>query len=419
MAPPATSAAARAPLVQALGVVLVGLAGRALIDKLLALRGGAGLVAHWAQLTSLADVVSGVALVGVGIGLTGRLGALAPPDQRRLLAEALRLGLLISLATLAAGALLLALSGWSPVPPEQEVLVLPSLVAGALGVAPGMLSAWLLGLGRPLAAMALAAATLALPLAVLVLAAPGVELPALLGAQCAVGLGFCVWLLRDGGSWRAGFCPGHALRPFIAAGLTTGILSPLATVLARQEIAAAASWETAGAVQALWRSSEWITAIAAGLFYSHFLPRLGTAAGAGEFRGELRAAARVVLVPALAALLLLWLLLPEVLALLYRADLAVPRASALPFFVGDGLRMLSWVFLYGLYARGAGRAVSLGEFLSLPLFTLLLVAMPGPLSLAATGLAWMLAYAVYAGFNALALRHNLRAMTDHPGAGRA
>jgi hypothetical protein len=81
----------------------------------------------------------------------------------------------------------------------------------------------------------------------------------------------------------------------------------------------------------------------------------------------------------------------------------------LSFFAGDALRMLSWIFLFGLFARGAGWAVTAGELLSLPLFAVLLFLLPGPLSLPVIGLAWMLAYAVYAGFNLWALRR-VRAM---------
>jgi hypothetical protein len=40
------------------------------VDKLLALRGGAEAVALWAQRSSLMEVVSGVALAGIGAGLS-------------------------------------------------------------------------------------------------------------------------------------------------------------------------------------------------------------------------------------------------------------------------------------------------------------------------------------------------------------
>ncbi len=406
-------------LLPALGFVLTGLAGRALIDKLLALRGGAELVAHWAQLCSLADIVAGVTLAGIGVGLTGRVAGVAPSRRRRLLGEALRLGLMLSGICLALMAILVAAKLLPALPAAQAPLLLPSLLVGWLGIAPGLLMAWLLGCGQVLRAVAIAAAALAVPLLALWFALPGNELAALLGAQGAVGAVVMLLLLPGAAGWRDALSPAHPLRSFIVAGVAIGILSPAATALARVEIAASASWEIAGAVQALWRSSEWITAIAAGLLNAHFLPRLAAKRDAAGFTAELRAAARQVVVPALLALGLLWLLLPQALALLYREGLPVGRLDALAFFAGDGLRMLSWIFLFGLFARGAGRAVTIGEFLSLPLFALLLWLLPGPSLLFRIGLCWMLAYAAYAGFNFWAMRRSMPGAADPPSRGRA
>ena len=411
--PAPASAVVRGPaqLAPALGFVLTGLLGRALIDKALALRGGAELVAHWAQVGSLADIVAGVALAGIGIGLTGRVAGVAPCHQRRLLGEALRLGLLLSTICLLIAAGLALAGSFALLPPLQAGLLLPALGTGWLSVAPGLLIAWLLGRGEPGRATAAIAALLAAPLLALCFATPGAELQVLLGTQAALGLAVTLFLLGGEGSWREALGDGHGLRPFIVAGIAIGILSPAATAIARLQIASAASWEIAGAVQALWRSSEWITAIAAGLLNAHFLPRLAATRDAAGFSAELRASARQVVLPSLLALGLLWLLLPQVLALLYREGLPVGREHAAAFFAGDSLRMLSWIFLFGLFARGAGWAVTAGELLSLPLFAALLLLLPGPLSLGAIGLAWMLAYAVYAGFNCWALRR-VRAMSD-------
>ncbi|KAF0166580.1 MAG: polysaccharide transporter PST family [Rhodocyclaceae bacterium] len=397
----------RGALIFALGFVLTGLAGRALIDKLLALRGGAELVAHWAQVNSLAEMVAGVTLAGIGIGLTGRVAGVAPYHQRRLLGDALRLGLTLSGICLAVLALL-AVSGLLPLllPPHLAPLVLPALAVGWIGVAPGLLIAWLLGRSRPGRAIVVVAAQLSVPLFALWLARPGGELAALLGGQALFGTVATLLLLIEAASAKDPAPAGHGLRPFVAAGIAIGILSPVALAIARLEIAASASWEAVGAVQALWRTSEWITAVAAGLLNAYFLPRLAAAKAGPAFAAELRAAARQVLRPALLALVVLWLLLPQVLALLYREGLPVGRFDALPFFAGDALRMLSWIFLFGLFARGAGWAVTAGELLSLPLFAALLVLLPGSLSLPAIGVAWMLAYVVYAGFNYWALRRS-------------
>ena len=404
----------RAPLLMALGVVLVGLAGRALIDKILALRGGAELVAHWAQLTSLADVISGVTLAGIGVGMTGRVANSSPSDQRRLLAESLRLGLLVSGACLLLAALPVG-AGWlQMLPGNLAWLAYPALVAGWLTIAPGLLSGWLLGRGRPGQAMLLAAATLALPVVALGIAARGHELLALLAAQALTGLALSAPLLRSASSWTAMFRPGHELRPFIGASLAIGILSPAATAFARHQIGISASWETAGAVQALWRSSEWITLVVAGLIYAHYLPRMAVAADAQAMRKILRDTLTGVLLPALAALAVLWALLPDVLALLYRADILIVRSEALAFFAGDGLRMFAWVFHFALFARSAGKPVTLGEFLSLPLFAFLVWLLPGTPALRSIGLCWLGAYACYAGFNVLAFRRESKRWSPTP-----
>lgn len=185
-------------LLPALGFVLTGLAGRALIDKLLALRGGAELVAHWAQVNSLAEMVAGVTLAGIGIGLTGRVAGVAPCHQRRLLGDALRLGLLLAGTCLAVLALL-ALSGLLPtlLPPQLAPLVWPAFAAGWIGVAPGLFVAWLLGRARPGRAILVVATQLSVPLLALWLAPPAVELSALLGGQVLFGTAATLLLLLD------------------------------------------------------------------------------------------------------------------------------------------------------------------------------------------------------------------------------
>jgi hypothetical protein len=356
----------------------------------------------------------GVTLAGIGVGLTGVVATRSPSTSADFWVRACASDCIVSAACLTACALLLSYGLLPVLPPALAWLALPALIAGWLTVAPGLLSFWLLGRGQPGRAMLLAGLVLVLPLAALALAARGRELEALLAAQAATGLVITLLILQRGGAWLAWRKPQHALRPFVYAGLAIGIFSPLATALARQRIGEAASWEAAGAVQAIWRSSEWITAIAAGLMQAHYLPRLAAASDALPFRRELWATARQVVAPALLALGLLWLLLPQVLTLLYRADLPASRGDALLFLIGDALRMISWIFLFGLFARGAGRAVSLGEFFSLPLFALLLWLLPGAMTLPAIGLCWMLAYVAYCAFNGLALGHTLKASAGRP-----
>jgi len=67
------------------------------VDKVLTLRGGAELVAFWAQLGSVVELVAGVALAGVGTGISVLVAQAGAPDrQRELLGESLKLGLAVS-----------------------------------------------------------------------------------------------------------------------------------------------------------------------------------------------------------------------------------------------------------------------------------------------------------------------------------
>jgi len=176
-------------------------------------------------------------------------------------------------------------------------------------------------------------------------------------------------------------------------------MSPASLAWARAEIAASLSWQAAGQVQALWRASEWITLIMAGLLNAWSLPRLGAQLTRNGFVAELRRAARLVALPSALLLALLWWWLPEVLALLYREDLALSRRDALFFFIGDWVRMMSWVALFGLFARGAAWAIAVGECLSLPLFAGLLWLLAGHFGVKEIGMLWCASYVAYAVFN--------------------
>ena len=88
-----------------LAIIAVGLAGRSALDKILALRGGAELVALWAQFASVIEMVASVATTGVGAGLSVLVAQTTLPERQQLfLRRALRLGLAVTApVALAAG----------------------------------------------------------------------------------------------------------------------------------------------------------------------------------------------------------------------------------------------------------------------------------------------------------------------------
>lgn len=392
-----------ARLAFALAFVFSGLLGRALIDKLLSAKGGAEAVAGWAQLSNLADLVSGASLTGVGIALTAMAAASHGRERLAWLKPALIVCLALSLALML---LLLPLLYWldARVAPGAPLLPVLSLLVGWLAVAPGLLVAWQLG-SRHAGRAALLVAAQAL-LSALFLLYPPTEsaLLNLLLAQAlfnvAIGVALVTYVRHEPAVSREAVT---SLLRFLPAGLAIGILSPAASAWSRLQIASGASWHVAGQVQAIWRASDWITAIMAGLLHAYFLPRLSGARDRTSFLSALGQALALTLLPASALLLALWLFLPEALALLYRPDLAVDRQDAIFFLLGDWMRMLSWVALFGLFARRLAWAIMLGEFFSLPLFALLLTVFAGHFELRQIGMLWLLTYSAYAACNAALL----------------
>ena len=126
-------------------------------------------------------------------------------------------------------------------------------------------------------------------------------------------------------------------------------------------------------VQALWRSSEWITATVAGVLWLLVLPRLSGTYRSDRFFPELARALVAALIVSAALLALLWLNQAAVLETLYDARFVIPDRVAALFLLGDWLRVGSWVFLYALFAMQRTSAIAIGELLSVPLFAALLV----------------------------------------------
>jgi O-antigen/teichoic acid export membrane protein len=196
----------------------------------------------------------------------------------------------------------------------------------------------------------------------------------------------------------------RALRRYIAPGLVIGVLTPLSMVFARGIVSVEMSWHEVGLLQALWRVSDWVASLAAGVMAVHFLPRLSTAYGTPQFAAEMKRAALTTILPAAVALAALAALQRPVFELLYDASFRMSEATVALFFAGTLARIASWLPLYALYAMRRTWAIAAGEFLSLPLFALLLALFPRQLTLESAGALWLAAYVVYGLFNLWAVR---------------
>lgn len=382
-----------------------GLAGRSALDKALALRGGADLVALWAQLSSLMDVVSGVALAGLGTGLAVYVARTSNVErQRELLREALKMGLTLALpfamAGTAAAFFLSDFLGGGRLP--GALLALGALV-GWIAVIPGLVANLWLGQQRRSLQLALAIGTGLLGLSVALMAPVGEVLGWLAAAQALpAALVLLVGRPADkAGRFRS---RSHPLRRYVLPSVAIGILSPASTLAARAVVGDALSWHDAGVLQALWRLSDWVCGFAGGVLSVYYLPQLAAARERERFAAVLRAAAVRTLAPSAAVLALFFLLHQPLLSVLYDDTFRPSRAAVALLFAGSLVRIAAWVAMFGLYALRRTRALALGEFLSLPLFAALAIAAGRGLTLELAGVFWLLAFCAYLGFNVAALR---------------
>lgn len=374
---------------------------------MLALRGGAELVALWAQLASLVELVSGVALAGLGTGLAVYVARTSrAPRQRELLRESFRLGMLVAAPFALGGAALGFLYGERLGGGHVEPLVLAlAAVVGWIAVIPGLVGSLWLGQQRRGAMLAFALATAALSLAVAAFAPAGAVLPALLTAQAlpaliALGLGRPS---PDAGRFRS---RSHPLRRYLLPSVAIGLLSPASTLVVRAAVGESLSWHDAGLLQALWRLSDWVAGFAAGVLSVYFLPQLAAASGRERFRAVLFASAKWTLVPSAAVLVLFLVFQRPLLVALYDETFHASNLAAALFFLGALVRIASWVPMFGLYAVRGTRALAIGELFSLPLFALLVVLAGERLTLELAGVLWVVSYIAYLAFNVVALRRH-------------
>ncbi len=401
----------------ALAIILIDLMGRAGLDKVLALAGGPAMVALWAQLQSVVELVSAVALAGVLQGLTVLITQVRESrDERSLLQSALKLGMSTSLAV--ALVVVLAapwLAAWLTQGKIEPLLFLLAAWAGCIAVIPATLSAYWLGKHQQQRMLGLALLVGMVWLLVAVGTWLGLSLRGLMLVQCSALLiiGSVIWrylrkLSQAGDGQADGAEYFHKLVKFVPVGLAIGIMSPVSMLLIRGLLSGMLSWNDVGFMQALWRSTEWVTATAAGVLSLIFLPRFSSTYGSARFKSEMMRAGVIMLIPAACLLLLTFFNQRAMLATLYDARFVVSNETAALFMLGCWIRIASWLFLYGLFAAHRTWLIVAGEMLSLPLFALLLWLFADGMTLERTALLYLVSYLVYLGFNAAALLYSSR-----------
>jgi O-antigen/teichoic acid export membrane protein len=404
----------------AFSIILIDLLGRAGLDKVLALAGGPVIVALWAQLQSVVELVGAVTMAGVLQGLTVLVTQVSEPrGERSLLRDALKLGLATSLAvalivTLAAP----ELAAWLTQGKIETGLFVLAALAGCITVVPATLNAYWLGKHMQQRMLGLALLTSMVLLLVAAGAWTGLSLRGLMWVQSLLlaGIGIAIWqylrkLSQPGERHESSAEYFRKLVRFVPVGLAIGIMSPVSMLLVRGILSGSLSWSDVGFLQALWRSTEWVTATAAGVLSLIFLPRFSATYGSMRFKTEMMRAGRMVLIPAAGLLLLIFFNQRALLAALYDARFAVSDQTAALIMLGCWIRIASWLFLFGLFAAHRTWLIVAGEVLSLPLFALLLWLYANGMTLERTALLYFVSYLAYLGFNAVALLYSSRKTT--------
>jgi len=401
----------------AFAIILIDLLGRAGLDKVLALSNGPATVALWAQLQSVVELVGAVTIAGVLQGLTVLITQVnTARDERSLLRDALKLGLGTSLAVAVIVAMASPeLSDWLTQGRIEAVLFVLAALAGCITIVPATLNAYWLGKHLQQRMLGLALLTSVILLLVAAGAWFGLPLPGLMWTQSLLlaVFGLVIWrylykLSQPEEVYEKDREYFLKLVRFVPVGLTIGIMSPVSMLLVRGILSDSLSWSDVGFLQALWRSTEWVTATAAGVLSLIFLPRFSSTFGSARFKHEVMRAGWLLLIPAAFMLLLIYFNQRSMLALLYDTRFVVSNQTAALIMLGSWLRIGSWVFLFGLFAAHRTVLIMAGEILSLPLYALLLWLYADGMSLERAALLYVVSYLVYLGFNAIALLYASR-----------
>jgi O-antigen/teichoic acid export membrane protein len=382
-----------------LAIIAAGLAGRSALDKALAIQGGAELVALWAQLATVMEVVVNVAAAGVGTGLVVYVARAAQRERERsLLNEALKIGLkvtfCVALAVGMTGYLLAGLHTGANIPP---VLFIFAATAGWIAVVPALVASFWQGQRRHGLMLWLALGSAIPPVLAAVVAPQEFILEAVIASQTFPVVALLLLLGGFGSGPKQ--TRSHPMRRYVIPGLAIGILGPLSMIAARGSIGTSLSWHEAGVLQALFRVTDWVCAFAGGILSLVHLPRFAAARSDAERELRLLHAAKSLLLPAGVALALLAVVHRPLLEAIYDPSVRASHAAVALFFLGSLVRIASWIPLFALYAMHRTRDIAIGELLSLPLFAALILIAGSHATLELAGAFWLLSYTAYAGYN--------------------
>ncbi len=358
---------------------------RALLDKCWVLSGDISSVAHWAQWQTSADLIAVPVGTGVAMGLTVFTAQRGVRMHIPFLLTSYLLGLLYTLPLLIITWVYAnEIVQWLGLQAQPIAWFRLAILNGWLATAVGQICSFYLGRrqhARVMLALVVTGSPVVLAVAIGIrLGWDNLPLLALLTmllmsllAHVYLWLKFWHWQQHTKDA-RSFFNIALAkLTPYIAAGFSVGLLTPLSVLVVRSVIAHDLNWHAAGVSTALWRTSDWVLSTSQGVMYYHFLPILSQQIKRGHgIAAMLRINAKVFL-PSILVLFLLFIARDSVLPLLYDQRLKVDWQVAALFWSGDALRVLACIYLMGLYSMHATRAITVWDIFSQPLLALILM----------------------------------------------
>ena len=415
------------PLSRALIIICLILWGpiyRALIDKLWMHSANLVAVGQWAQLQTISDFVATPAFVGVGVGLTVLIAQNERREYPPLLLSAYFLGLATTLPTLIIISIFSStideyLQLGSHLRPQLELASL----SGWLTVAGGLLGSYWLGKNQQNKLLLFGLLT-SIPIFLILgsgywrgfdAISKSLMYTLLTISACVnvyILIYFFKWKNKNDNYLAQLKHSTSLLVKYLPAGFSIGLLTPLSMLISRSVIASNLDWELAGATVALLRTSDWILNGAQSTLYFYFLPKISKEINHTNPIKVMFRISLYILIPSLIALISLFIMQEQILHLLYDTRLNIDSNISLIFWSGDFLRIISAIFLMGLYSLHCSKAIALGEFLSQPLYALLLF-LGAATSLINVGLAHLFTYLIYALFCFLCFIYSAKEKVSH------
>ena len=364
-------------------------------------------VGHWAQLQTMVEFIGAPVISGIAIGMTILTAQQQKNNHQTILISGYLLSLLIILPFLL---LTIYFSGhicrWLSLSDSYQLDLILSVVAGYLTMGIALLSSLFIGKnqqGKALLLVFFCGTPTLLTLAFCQLGNVPHPTTWVLGSIIFVGLLINAVLIYlsfqlmkvNHLNWLYFRQTSYQLIRFIPAGLSIGILSPFCVLMVRSIIASQQNWEYAGMATAIWRVSDWILSSAVAILYFHYLPLLSFDSSNGRIKSSIYQITLAICIPSFLGLFLLLIFRNDVLHILYGPTTNVNFETALLFWSGEAFRIVSAIFLMGLFVLHATKMIAIWDFFSQPLFVLLLLlGMSASLNL--TGLAYLFTYFFYA-----------------------